>query len=50
MEGEFRATRIHAFDMTWKIKINNTNAYYLRFNDYHTKMETKRRKTIMEQQ
>jgi hypothetical protein len=36
--------------MTWKNKINSTNAYYLRFSDYHTKMETKRGKIIMEQQ
>jgi hypothetical protein len=36
--------------MTWKIKIDGTNAYYLKLNEFQTKMETKRRKIIMEQQ
>ncbi len=49
MEGEFMATRIIVFDMNLKSKINNTNAYYFRFRDYHSRMETEKRKTIMEQ-
>jgi len=49
MERKFKATRIIVFDMTLKFKISNTNAYYLEFSDSQSIMETKRRKSIMEQ-
>jgi len=31
--------------MIWKNKMNNTNGYQLRFNDYQTRMEMKKLKT-----
>jgi hypothetical protein len=31
--------------MIWKNKMNNRNGYWLRFNDYQTKMEMKKLKT-----
>jgi hypothetical protein len=49
MEGKFKGVRIISFDKTREIKIKSTNAYCLRFNDYHTIMKIKKRKIIMEE-